>query len=46
MIQVAFGDGSVRGIKTGITGNPDFATWVHVTGWHECAAADLTSIRW
>ena len=46
IIQFAFGDGSVRGLKKGITGGADYNSYIFVSGWHDRNAVDMTSISW
>jgi prepilin-type N-terminal cleavage/methylation domain-containing protein len=44
IVQFCFGDGSVRVIRSGITSNPDFSTFVYVSGYADGKATDYSGI--
>jgi prepilin-type N-terminal cleavage/methylation domain-containing protein len=44
MTQFCFGDGSVRGIRKGITGGNDWLTFVYASAWSDGQVIDLSTI--
>jgi len=45
IVQFCFGDGSVRSIRSGITGGTDWNTYVYSSGWQDGIQADATTLN-
>jgi prepilin-type N-terminal cleavage/methylation domain-containing protein len=46
IVQFCFGDGSVRGMRKGITGGNDYATYVYASSWADGQPIDLGTISY
>jgi len=46
IVQFCFGDGSVRGVRSGITGGADYNNFIYISGWMDGAVADVNSIAY
>jgi prepilin-type N-terminal cleavage/methylation domain-containing protein len=44
VVQFCFGDGSVRALRAGLTTNPDFSTYVYISGYNDGMATDYSGI--
>jgi prepilin-type N-terminal cleavage/methylation domain-containing protein len=44
VVQFCYGDGSVHGIRKGVTGGSAYASYVFASGWNDGQVVDFTSI--